>query len=37
MLAQKSNDRPDTQVRRAFGICRRDDVYVLILVKGNLG
>ena len=37
MLAQKSNDRPYAQVRSAAGICRRNDVYVLVLVKGNFG
>jgi hypothetical protein len=37
MLAQKTNDRPDAQVRGAAGIRRRNDIYVLVLVKGILG
>jgi hypothetical protein len=37
MLAQKSDDSPDTQVRRAAGIRRRNDIYILVLVKGILG
>jgi hypothetical protein len=36
MLAQKRNNSPYAQVRRAPGIRRRDDIYALVLVKGIL-